>query len=52
VNSTSRTLLFSGGASSIDISTASFVLQQISIVYTNGSTIPTVCFSSVVPLFA
>jgi hypothetical protein len=51
VNSTSRTLLFSGGASSIDISTASFVLQQISVVYTNDSTIPTVCFSSVVPLF-
>jgi hypothetical protein len=53
VNSTTRTILFLGGASAINISTATNVLQQITIVYDNSSaTVPILCFSSVSPILA
>jgi hypothetical protein len=53
VNGTSRTLLFVGGATAIDISTSSFVLQQITVIYnSSSSTVPILCLSSVSPIFA
>jgi hypothetical protein len=47
INGSSYSIIFSGGASSIDVSTSELTQQSIAVIYTSSSTIPTFVISSI-----
>jgi hypothetical protein len=49
VNGTSYTVYFNSGSANISISNATFVIQQLSIIYATASTTPTYIISSATP---
>jgi len=52
VNGTSRTMIFNNGAANIPVLTsATHILQSITIIYTSSSTVPTVVITNVSPYF-
>ena len=52
VNGTSRTLLYNGGAANIPtLTSASTIVQTISVVYGASTTVPVYCVTSIAPFF-
>lgn len=52
VNGTTRSVIFAGGASSVDIAGATMVQQTFSVIYSGSSGVPVAVMSSVVPFMA
>jgi hypothetical protein len=51
INGVSRTMLFMGGSSNIDLSSSNFCLQSITCIFTDSNSIPHVVISSVIPIY-
>jgi hypothetical protein len=52
VNGVSRTLIYNGGSSSIPtLTSATYILQTISIIYGASSSVPIACTTNISPFF-